>query len=266
MDVETQARAALQMFITPRRPSPREWETALLHQGTPLAFANGLVASTFGAGPRVLFVHGWEGRGVSFGKFIAPLVASGFQAVALDGPAHGDSPGDTTHPIDFAHGIVGVGRELGPLAGVIAHSMGAAATALAIQQGLEAQKVVLIAGPSSVTGVLHRFAQKAQLTEPVAERFYQLVEEHVGVPAKEVETARVGAEISTPALIIHDRDDAEVPFADGQAIAATWPGARLYATTGRGHRRILLDSGVIALAVSFITADERAAALLGSIA
>lgn len=266
MDVETQAHAALQMFITPRRLSPREWETALLQQGKPLTFANGLVARTFGAGPRVLFVHGWEGRGVSFSKFIAPLVASGFQVVALDGPAHGDSPGETTHPMDFARGIVEVGRELGPLAGVIAHSMGVAGTALAIQQGLVTRKVVLISGPSSVTGVLNRFAQKAQLTEPVAARFYQLVEEHVGVPAKDIEIARVGADFSTPALIIHDRDDAEVPFADGQAIAATWPRARLYATSGRGHRRILLDPNVIALATSFITADERTAALLGSIA
>ncbi|HEX8728518.1 MAG TPA: hypothetical protein VF739_07855, partial [Ktedonobacterales bacterium] len=98
-DIETQARAALQMFMTPRRLAPRDWEAALLRRGTPLTFANGLVARSFGAGPRVLLVHGWEGRGMNLGMFIAPLTAAGYQVLALDGPAHGESPGEQTNPV-----------------------------------------------------------------------------------------------------------------------------------------------------------------------
>src|SRR6478672_7473873 len=139
-DIETQARAALELFMTPRRLAPREWEAALLRRGTPLTFGNGLVARSFGAGPRVLLVHGWEGRGMNLGMFIAPLNAAGYQVIALDGPAHGKSPGEQTNPVDFAHGLLGAGQELGPLAGVIAHSMGAASTALALRQGLDAER------------------------------------------------------------------------------------------------------------------------------
>jgi pimeloyl-ACP methyl ester carboxylesterase len=266
MDVEDQARAALEMFMTPRRPAPRDWEAALLQQGTPLTLANGLAARSFGAGPRVLLVHGWEGRGMNLGMFITPLTAAGYQVIALDGPAHGESPGEQTHPPHFAQAILGVGQELGPLAGVIAHSMGAASTALALQQGLVAERVVLIAGPSSLAGVLQRFAQMAQLPEPVAERFYQLVAERVGAPAEALDIAQVGATLTTSALIIHDPADTDVPFADAQVIAASWPAARLYVTEGLGHRRILRDRDVIAMAVSFITADVPSAALLGSIA
>lgn len=253
MDVETQARIALQKFMTPRRPSPREWESALLRQGKPLTFANGLVASCFGSGPRVLLVHGWEGRGMNLGKFIEPLITAGYQAIALDGPAHGNSPGETTNPMHFGHSIVEAGKELGPLAGVIAHSMGAASTALALQQGLAARKVVLIAGPSSLAGVLRRFARMAQLSEPVTERFYQLVAEQVGTPAEALDIASLSAHLTIPALIIHDPADAEVPFTDAQDIAAMWPASRLYVTEGLGHRRILLDPGVINETVAFLT-------------
>jgi pimeloyl-ACP methyl ester carboxylesterase len=266
MDIETQARAALQRFMTPRRPRPRDWEAALQRQGVPITFASGLVARSYGAGPRILLAHGWEGRGMNLGRFVAPLTASGYQVIALDGPAHGDSPGEMTNPVDFSRALVAVGAELGPLAGVIAHSMGAASTALALRQGLAAEKIVLISGPSAIAGVMRRFAQFAQLPERVAKRFYQLVEEYVGIPAETLEISQVATDLRVPALIIHDADDADVPFADGEAVAASWPASRFYVTHGLGHRRILLDPGVIAMAVSFVTADVPSAALLGSIA
>jgi pimeloyl-ACP methyl ester carboxylesterase len=266
MDVESQAQAALQMFMTPRRMQPRDWETELQQQGRPRTFTNGLAATVFGEGPRVLLAHGWEGRGMNLGRFIAPLTTSGYQAIALDAPAHGASPGERTNPVDFSRAMVAVGRELGPLAGVIGHSMGAASTTLALHQGLDAEKVVLISGPSSIAGVLQRFAQFARLPEPVAERFYQVVADYVGIPADALEIARVAADLRTPALIIHDTGDREVPFVDGLAVATHWPASRFFVTKGLGHRRILFDSGVIAMSVSFITADVHSAALLGSIA
>jgi hypothetical protein len=57
---------------------------------------------------------------------------------------------------------------------------------------------------------------------------------------------------AAPVLVVHDRRDAEVPFASGAAIAGAWPGARLLATEGLGHRRVLRDAGVIEAAVSFV--------------
>ena len=43
-----------------------------------------------------------------------------------------------------------------------------------------------------------------------------------------------------------------VPYPDGEAIAAAWPGARLHLTTGLGHHRLLADPIVVAGAVRFI--------------
>jgi pimeloyl-ACP methyl ester carboxylesterase len=251
-DIENQAHNALHTFTTPRRHPLHDWETVLLQHGSPLQLANGLVARTFGDGPLVLLVHGWEGRGINLGKFIAPLVDAGYQPIALDGPAHGESPGETMDPAHFAQGIIDAGNELGPLAGVIAHSGGGASTALALKQGLMAQRVVLIAAFSSLIGVLQRFAQLAQLPQPVAERFYRLYGERMGMPDETFDIARISATLTTPALIIHDAADTYIPVADARAIAASWSGARLYVTNGLGHKRILHDAAVLAAAVSFL--------------
>jgi pimeloyl-ACP methyl ester carboxylesterase len=57
--------------------------------------------------------------------------------------------------------------------------------------------------------------------------------------------------LGVPALIIHDRDDADVPLKDGQAIAQA-ANAELVITEGLGHRRILRDKDVIRRTIDFI--------------
>jgi pimeloyl-ACP methyl ester carboxylesterase len=251
-DLEEVAKAALARFVTPRRARLRPREVDILQTGLPLVFGNGLVGARWGAGPTVLLVHGWEGRGTSLMAFIQPLVNRGFQVVALDGPAHGESPGETTDSMDFALHLTQVGHELGPLAGIVAHSMGVAVTALAIRLGLQVQKVVLLAGPSSLFGVLERYVQLTGMPEPVAQRFYALMAERVGAPRYAMTVAEVCRDFTVPALILHDPEDAEVPFSDAQEVAAAWPEAQLHAVTGTGHRKILFAPEVVVEAVDFL--------------
>jgi pimeloyl-ACP methyl ester carboxylesterase len=204
----------------------------------------------------VLLLHGWEGRGTSLMAFIRPLEAAGFRVVALDGPAHGSSPGDTTDPMDFALRLAEVGQELGPLGGIVAHSMGAASTALAIRRGLQVDRVVLLAGPSSLPGVLQRYARYVQLPQPVAERFYSLMALRVGVPPEEMQVAQICRNFTVPALIFHDPEDGEVPFADALQLAEAWPGAELHVVSGSGHRRILFDPQVVEEVVAFLSGSR----------
>jgi len=67
----------------------------------------------------------------------------------------------------------------------------------------------------------------------------------------EFEAERVTGE--QPMLVIHDREDREVPFSEGRRHVLNWPGARLQATRGLGHRRLLEDPAVIEAAVDFIS-------------
>src|ERR687889_951115 len=86
-------RLAARLFARPRHHARPDRERELIARGTRVALPDGLHATAWGAGPTVLLVHGWEGRGAQLGAFVDPLVAAGFRVVALDNPAHGESNG-----------------------------------------------------------------------------------------------------------------------------------------------------------------------------
>jgi len=55
-------------------------------------------------------------------------------------------------------------------------------------------------------------------------------------------------------VVYHDPKDMKVPFREGQAIAAAWPGALLVPVRGVGHHRILRDPEVIRGTAEFLAA------------
>jgi pimeloyl-ACP methyl ester carboxylesterase len=260
---EASGRVARRLFMHPRHHRRPEREEALLRTARPVKLPEGLRAWAWGAGPTVLLVHGWEGRGAQLGAFVQPLVAAGHTVVALDGPAHGESSGEETHPLAFAEALLAVGRHLGPLAGVVAHSFGASSTVIALSRGLDAARVVLVAGPSSLTRVLHRFGAFLSLPDTARDAFIRQVEERVGVPADDIHPALLAPSLRQPALLVHDVEDVVVPFLDSDEMVRAWPGARLLETRGLGHRRILRDPDVVARATEFLCARRAVLAAVG---
>jgi pimeloyl-ACP methyl ester carboxylesterase len=254
------ARVAVRLFFTPRRYERPAREREVLASGTPLSLKSGLRATAWGQGPTVLLVHGWEGRGTQLGAFVQPFVQAGRRVVALDGPAHGDSAGSETNLLEFAGALVAVERELGGLEAMVAHSFGSSATLLALDIGLHVRRLVVVAGPSSIPDVLVRFMEFLRMPAGVAERFVEHCGRKVGRRPDEMDLTGIAARVNVPALIFHDREDPEVPYADGVALANAWPAAELRATTGLGHRRILRDPAVLREAVQFVTAEADASA------
>ena len=242
---DAQLKEAAVRFLTPRpmRTKPRDDE--LLRRGTRLTLEGGLAATAWGDGPTVLLAHGWESQRTHWGAFVSPLVEAGFRAVAIDAPAHGESPGKKTNVVEYAHALVRVGLQIGPLAGVVAHSFGAGATPIALHRGLDANRAVLISGPYSLASVVERWGRHHGIAEEEIPRFLRLVEDEIGEPMAELDLLHVVAGLSAAALIVHDRNDKEIPVEDGMALAAAWPGARTLITDRHGHRRIMIASEVV---------------------
>jgi pimeloyl-ACP methyl ester carboxylesterase len=135
----------------------------------------------------------------------------------------------------------------------VAHSFGGAVTTLALERGLDAGAVVLLGAPSSVEDVVARFGELAGVRGAAMRAFRDGIERQTGVKMKDVEIFERVAALRVPALIVHDRDDREVPFHDAERLAARWPGATLMPTSGLGHRRILKDDEVIDRTVEFVS-------------
>jgi len=45
--------------------------------------------------------------------------------------------------------------------------------------------------------------------------------------------------------VVHDHTDREAPFEGAVRLTTAWHGARLHATEGLGHRRVLSDPAVV---------------------
>lgn len=243
-------------FRTRRFPEPtreREWQAGaqrltLAHRDRPLAVCH------WGAGPTVLLVHGWHGRGAQLGAFAAPLVAAGFRVVAFDAPAHGRTPGDSTNLPEVSAALLTVAAAFPPLHGVIAHSFGTAVTLHAVAQGLAPQRVVALSAPSSIEFLMESFAARLAIPNPVMAVHRRLMEQQFGSDVwHRLSPAEIARHVSIPALLIHDEDDHDVPVREGEALAHAWPGAEFVRTRGLGHRRILRDPEVITRAIRFIS-------------
>jgi pimeloyl-ACP methyl ester carboxylesterase len=257
----TAERAALELFRRPLRFSvPRDPDPPGRppHRFTISSPAGPLAAWDWGDGPTVLLAHGWAGQAAQLSSFVAPLLDAGFHVATFDQPAHGQSAGRRSDVVGFAEAIRTVAARLAPIHGIIGHSLGATATALALRQGLAVERAVLLAPPSDSAPFAQAFARACGLTPACAQGVVERARRHIvesAGPLADTSTARV--------LVLHDADDAEVPLSHGHAVAAAFPRGRLVRLSGLGHRKLLRDSAVVQAAVGFLddTADAALVAL-----
>jgi pimeloyl-ACP methyl ester carboxylesterase len=216
----------------------------------------GMKAWSWGQGPTVLLVHGWNGRATQLGAFVSPLMASGFRVVAFDAFGHGESPGNYLSLPELATCIRRVADELGGVHGVIAHSLGGAATTLALSRGLEIDRAVFVSPPADPREFLAIFSEALGISDEVRALTKRRLEERLGSAMEDMRATVLAPSMKTPLLVVHDRDDKEVPARVGRSIAEAWPNAALVLTEGLGHQRILRDETVNHFAVRFIDAPK----------
>lgn len=221
------------------------WEWTPLHADRP---REGL--------PAVLLVHGWSGHASQLDGFVAPLVARGLRVVAFDQPAHGVSGGRRATIDDMADAVAGIAATSGSIQGVIGHSLGATATALALARGLRAERVALFAPAAEVQYFAVRFATAIGLPVEAATEMLAVLREELGGDLDAFDVRLLARRFGTAALVLHDFNDTEVPFEHGRAIAEAWPGAALRTLRGLGHNRPIRDRETIEAAVRFVAGEE----------
>ncbi len=255
------ALAHRQLATPPRAPIGR-WPMAVREHTRTWQLrcgADDIAVYEWGRGPAVLLVHGWGSDATRMSRLVAPLVQAGCRVIAFDAPAHGRSSGQRTDMVAFANVVALVARRAGPLQAVIGHSFGAAMSLYAARDwGLAATRLVLISTFDHCDWFVSLFARHAGLTPAVMQRVRErFARRYSGrFDWARMSVLAMARDADRPTLLVHDRDDAEVPFEHGVALAHAMGRAQFLATRGLGHQRVLRNPDVIRRVVAFAANPE----------
>lgn len=207
--------------------------------------------------PVALLVHGWRSRASHMAAFVRPLQKAGCAVVAVDLPAHGDSPGDRAHAPAFARAVQAADAAVGGVDLVVGHSLGALGAALAVEGGpplaakLTPRAVALLSAPASAAEMTARFADRLALSRRATARCLGALEAMAGRPADAFRTGALLQAFEGDLLLVHDRDDPIAPASDLSEIAAAVPRAEKLRTQGLGHEGVLASPAVLKAVAAF---------------
>jgi pimeloyl-ACP methyl ester carboxylesterase len=253
------------MLAKPPRVKERHWQRTLRLKAHELRLptARGHMAvyewTKAADAPVVLMVHGWGARATHMGRMIEPLVEAGFRVVAFDAPAHGESSGVFIDVIEFAAAISAVAKHYGDIHTLIAHSFGAATAMMARRDwGVTVQRQILISSIDHVKWITHMFEQYVGAAPAIVERMRQrMVERHNGsFDWAQLSVMDMLHQARQPTLLIHDQDDAEIPFQHSLNLLRCAPHAQLHVTSGLGHHRLLGNESVITRVRDFVSQQQ----------
>lgn len=254
---ESAAARAEALFSTPRHHARPVREKDVLATATAFEVSSPqgtIKAWRWGNSEAIVgLVHGWSGRGSQFYAWIEPLLAAGLSVVTYDAPAHGDSPGVVSSLPEMAQSLLAVQAATGPWVGVASHSLGAAATLFALEFGLQAERVILIASPSEIGRSIGFFGKAMGLPTAVRQEMQTRLERRLGLEIDTINLHQMASRRSEKALLLHDLDDRQVNWNNSERLNQAWQGSHLLTTKGLGHSRILSNATLIQQAQQFFT-------------
>lgn len=259
------ARATVAAFLatSPRMPlRAADRDLVAAAERSTLVVRGGPVATyRWGTGTRlVLLVHGWRGRASQFGALVPRLVDAGFAVAAFDAPAHGESPQRPTDIRDWMAAIDATREAHGQLHAIVGHSFGALAALSAARHGDLTTRIATIAGAGTPQPFFDGFSRTVRLGERAQRRFEAAFRARLGESSASFPPRYDAIAHPLPPrielLVIHDRDDRQLPADASERLVAAHGGrARLLVTDGYGHNRVLAAPETLDAVVAFVGAE-----------
>lgn len=201
---------------------------------------------------KVLLVHGWSGRGTQLVKIADEMLKMGYSTISFDAPAHGKSAGKTSNMTDFIAAVMELEEKHGPFEVAIGHSLGGMTILNAIKKGLKVKKAVVIGSGDIVKDIMDDFVEKLGMNIAISKKIMASFEKKIGETMESFSAYIAAREIQIPVLVIHDKDDEDVPVKAAHHIFENLKNGELLLTGELGHRKILGDTKVIKKIVAFL--------------
>lgn len=209
-------------------------------------------------GKKVLIAHGFSSNAYKFEKYILPLKKEGFEVLAFDAPAHGQSEGKLINAYIYRQALLQAEASFGPIYGFMGHSLGGLAASLAFEALPDNQdrKLVLVAPATETTRAIDNFFRMIPVAPNVKQAFTGLIDELTEHPISYYSVSRVVRSLHSPVLWIHDRQDTICPFEDVKPLLTQdLPHVRFQVTEGLGHSRVYKDNQICSGIVRFFAGN-----------
>lgn len=201
---------------------------------------------------KILLVHGWSGRGTQLVKIADEMLKLGYTTISFDAPAHGKSPGKTSNMTEFIASILELEKNFGPFEFAIGHSLGGMSILNSIKRGLKVKKAVIIGSGDIVEDIMDDFVEKLGMNIAISKKMKASFEKKIGETMDSFSAYVAAREVSIPVLVLHDKDDEDVPVKAAYHINENLKESELVITEGLGHRKILGDAKVIKKITDFL--------------
>lgn len=253
------AEKAFAIFCSPRR-KPLKGITATENKGIACSLqVNGYTIYGYcwnsPSSKRILIAHGFESCARNFEGFISPLVAKGYEVVAFDAPAHGNSEGKSIILPLYIQTLKTVYENYGPFDAYIGHSFGG----LAISHLLKttphdsSTRVVFVAPATEIKTVMERFFNIMHLKSEVRKAFEEWSTQQTGITPEDASVRKAMPFIRAKILWLHDKDDDITPFSDVEKVQSdNFSNIRFVVTQGLGHRKIYRDQQTVKQIIDFL--------------
>lgn len=248
------AKLAMKLFVQPKRKTRAAEEMGFLATGQQITFTSKRKARTWGQGPVVWLIHGWESRSSTFFKLIPLLIVKGFQVIAWDAPAHGDSPGKTNSVLYNAESLsTDMNEQLFTEAvAIVGHSFGGATFAVLCKIHKMPKKVIIISAPTRIENVFSRFTKLIKLGNKAIQYFIEISKKDTNYSFSDVSLTTNDISKISDTLIIHDKGDDVIPYSDFIALKKSWQSGKFITTENLGHRMTIKDPNILQEIVNFI--------------
>ena len=205
---------------------------------------------------KALILHGFGSAAHKFEDYATLLAEKGYEVLAFDAPAHGNSEGTRTNAIEYCDMIKEVIAKHGPIQSFLAHSFGGISLSLALEDIPHDKntKVVFVAPATETTSAVDGAFNMLKLkSEEVRNEFEKIVLKVSGKKTEWFSMRRTMHNINASVLWVHDEDDDITPWADALKVKEdNHPNIKFVLTKGLGHRKIYHDPDVKNMLVAFM--------------
>jgi len=253
------AQKALRLFCTPFNQSKRK-TTPLFHQAEKLQFQleNKKVTGYRWNHPqpkKFLIIHGFQSSAKKFENYIVPMIHKGYEVLAFDAYAHGESEGTQINVLEYKRLIEDIYKKYGPIDAFMAHSFGGLAIILALENipHTKETRLALIAPATETSSAVDLLFSYLRLNKNIRKEFEDLIVEIGGKTVHWLSISRAIKNIEASILWIHDEEDDITPLKDVKPlIEAGFPNIKFMITKGWGHRRIYHEQKVMDAITAFL--------------